>query len=245
MSSIITDAIIKHKRGLAADWTSENPVLEEAEWGKETDTPKAKIGDGSTLWNDLAYFGSVGSPIGTMTEWGGNDDLSDIPIGYLACDGSEVLRATYPELNTLMSNAGYPWGDGDGSTTFNLPKGAFDSGWLSTSTWTAGNSITINHGMKKAFDEFDGQIWVRQDSAPDKLYNVTNIETLFASNTFGQRLNGIDGDLDNCFLQIRDSNAGAYLNDAGTLIAVPTSAWSYKVILRQKAMSARTIIKAQ
>lgn len=43
------------------------------------------------------------------------------PTGFLICDGSAVLRATYTDLNTLFSAAGYPYGNGDGATTFNLP----------------------------------------------------------------------------------------------------------------------------
>jgi microcystin-dependent protein len=36
-------------------------------------------------------------------------------------DGSAVSRTTYATLNALFAAAGYPFGDGDGSTTFNLP----------------------------------------------------------------------------------------------------------------------------
>ncbi|EDY85359.1 Phage Tail Collar Domain family, partial [gamma proteobacterium HTCC5015] len=40
------------------------------------------------------------------------------PGGWLFCDGSEVSRTQYPALFTAI---GTLWGDGDGSTTFNLP----------------------------------------------------------------------------------------------------------------------------
>lgn len=43
------------------------------------------------------------------------------PTGYLLCDGSAVSRATYFNLNSLFGAASYPYGAGDGSTTFNLP----------------------------------------------------------------------------------------------------------------------------
>jgi microcystin-dependent protein len=43
------------------------------------------------------------------------------PSGWLICDGSAVSRASYGALNTLYSGASYPYGSGDGSTTFNLP----------------------------------------------------------------------------------------------------------------------------
>lgn len=43
------------RRDVAADWTSENPVLLLGEPGIETDTRKIKYGDGATAWNSLAY----------------------------------------------------------------------------------------------------------------------------------------------------------------------------------------------
>src|ERR1700691_6115312 len=56
------------RRGLAAPWTSANPVLAQGELGLETDTDKVKIGDGSTAWTSLSYFaGSGGGGSGTVT----------------------------------------------------------------------------------------------------------------------------------------------------------------------------------
>jgi hypothetical protein len=56
--------IIQIRRGLAAQWTSANPVLAEGEMGVETDTLQVKIGDGSTAWATLPYFtqGEQGEP---------------------------------------------------------------------------------------------------------------------------------------------------------------------------------------
>ncbi len=41
-----------------------------------------------------------------------------IPDGYLLCDGSAVSRTTYADLFEII---GTTYGEGDGSTTFNLP----------------------------------------------------------------------------------------------------------------------------
>ena len=46
---------IQIRRGTAAQWTSTNPTLAAGEFGYETDTGKAKIGNGSSAWIILSY----------------------------------------------------------------------------------------------------------------------------------------------------------------------------------------------
>jgi microcystin-dependent protein len=67
-----------------------------------------------TQINTLA--GSLGSavPTGTVSMYAG----TTAPTGYLICDGSAVSRTTYSALFTAISTV---YGNGDGSTTFNLP----------------------------------------------------------------------------------------------------------------------------
>lgn len=43
-------------------------------------------------------------------------------VGFLVANGAEVGRATYPDLCAVYEAMGFPWGAGDGSTTFNLPN---------------------------------------------------------------------------------------------------------------------------
>ena len=45
----------------------------------------------------------------------------NVPAGYLYEDGSAVSRSTYATLYTALGGATSPHGQGDGSTTFNLP----------------------------------------------------------------------------------------------------------------------------
>jgi hypothetical protein len=47
---------IQIRRDTSVKWAVNNPVLLSAELGYETDTTLLKIGDGSTLWNDLGYW---------------------------------------------------------------------------------------------------------------------------------------------------------------------------------------------
>lgn len=49
---------IKPRRGTAAQWALQNPILDAGEMGLETDTKKFKFGDGVTTWNSLAYASS-------------------------------------------------------------------------------------------------------------------------------------------------------------------------------------------
>ena len=53
---------------------------------------------------------------------------STVPTGYLECDGSAILRATY---SSLFANIGTTYGAGNGSTTFNIPdyRGYFLRFW--------------------------------------------------------------------------------------------------------------------
>jgi microcystin-dependent protein len=60
-----------------------------------------------------ARIGNLPAGIGPLPYAG-----ATVPTGWLECDGSAVLRATYPDLYTAI---GTTWGSGDGSTTFNLP----------------------------------------------------------------------------------------------------------------------------
>jgi hypothetical protein len=46
---------IKLRRGTAAEWAAKNPVLADSEPGYESDTGKAKFGDGIRPWNSLPY----------------------------------------------------------------------------------------------------------------------------------------------------------------------------------------------
>lgn len=54
-------------------------------------------------------------PAGIIEMYGGDT----APEGYLMCDGSAVSRTTYSDLFEAIGTA---YGNGDGSTTFNLPN---------------------------------------------------------------------------------------------------------------------------
>ena len=74
-----------------------------------------QIAAGSVSANNLSpgIFNAL-CPPGSITAFGG----TNIPAGWLLCDGTAVSRLTYPQLFSAIGTA---WGYGDNSTTFNLP----------------------------------------------------------------------------------------------------------------------------
>jgi microcystin-dependent protein len=56
-------------------------------------------------------------PTGAVIDYAG----ATAPTGFLLAQGQAVSRTTYSGLYTALGGASSPWGQGDGSTTFNLP----------------------------------------------------------------------------------------------------------------------------
>ena len=74
-----------------------------------------KVPDEYITETELNVKGYLTLPSGAVIPFAG----STAPQGYLLCDGSEVSRADYPYL---FDTIGTTYGEGDGSTTFNLPN---------------------------------------------------------------------------------------------------------------------------
>lgn len=64
----------------------------------------------------LSQF-QTGSPIGTVVDFAG----VNTPANWMLCYGQAVSRTTYAELYAAFGGATSPYGQGDGTTTFNLP----------------------------------------------------------------------------------------------------------------------------
>lgn len=62
----------------------------------------------------LKYLAQFHPIVGTIEMYAGQN----APAGWLICDGSAISRTTYSKLFEVI---GQTYGEGDGSTTFNLP----------------------------------------------------------------------------------------------------------------------------
>jgi microcystin-dependent protein len=96
-------------------------------------------------------------PVGTVLEWTGG---STPPEGWVFADGAAVGRTAYPELAALYwDGAAYRYGNGDGTTTFNLPVYApsYDDASVTTgvATAAAGFTLTWQRGERRG-----GLAWV-------------------------------------------------------------------------------------
>ena len=82
---------MQQRRDTAAGWVSANSVLLNGELVFETDTYKYKLGDGSTVWNSLAYASSPDKLIEGNTEAEVVDTGSD---GHfkVTTEGTERIR---------------------------------------------------------------------------------------------------------------------------------------------------------
>ena len=74
------------------------------------------------------------------------------PTGYLKADGSAISRTTYSALYAALGGISSPYGDGDGSTTFNLPdlRGEFIRGADDGRGVDSGRTIGSTQGQATA-----------------------------------------------------------------------------------------------
>lgn len=101
----------------------ENAVYKD---GIKTINGQSILGEGNLI---ITGEGGDTLPIGSMLPYGNVNP----PANWLVCDGSAVSRTTYADLFSII---GTTYGEGDGSTTFNLPnkKGRVSAGYDATNS---------------------------------------------------------------------------------------------------------------
>lgn len=69
MNVYLKDSVFTTRIDTSENWAAANPVLYKGERGIDSTEGKEKVGDGVTTWNDLPWFGSVGSaPVAEVWE---------------------------------------------------------------------------------------------------------------------------------------------------------------------------------
>jgi hypothetical protein len=123
-----TTAVLRHRRDTAANWTSNNPVMQAGQLGYETDTRKFKFGDGLSSWISLSYASAVS--IGSFASASHVHSTGDITTGIFA---PSFLGSGSPSSTNFLR--------GDGSWA--LPAGGGGGVALAAGAQTA-TSGTIN-----------------------------------------------------------------------------------------------------
>ena len=202
--------IIQLRRGDAAVWTANNPVLAVGEMGVEIDTGKFKVGDGATEWNSLGYSSGDDGSDGAVWYSGEGE-----PGGEVGQDGDFYLDTTNGDV--------YAKDDGSWSVDMNI-QGADGSVWYADSrdpdsgdaedsdVWLNTESGDVFHKADgswslalniKGTDGADGVIWHSGGGEPagelgdtgDYYLNTTNGDVYFNDGSWSAIMNimGEDG----------------------------------------------------
>lgn len=136
---------IQYRGDSAANWTSANPVLYQREIGVETDTHKAKIGDGATAWASLPYWTlgalAVTSVFGREGAIAPEDgDYTAAMVGALALAGGNMLGWLGPREVALEQSGG--------SVAINAESGNSFVLELTSSGWTIDAPTNPSPGQK-------------------------------------------------------------------------------------------------
>lgn len=84
---------IQIRRDTSTNWSSVNPILAQGEFGLETNTNKVKIGNGTSAWNSLNYFGGAGALA----------SLADVSINSLVSGQVILSNGSSQFLNLSLS----------------------------------------------------------------------------------------------------------------------------------------------
>jgi hypothetical protein len=95
----------------AANWTSVNPILLANELGRETDTGKIKIGNGTSTWTSLAYQAWATLPVAVNAGGTGQTSYTNGQLLIGNTTGNTLAKAT------LTAGSGVAITNGTGSIT--------------------------------------------------------------------------------------------------------------------------------
>lgn len=100
---------IRQRRDTAANWTSINPVLQLGEVGWETNTRKAKLGDGVTPWTGLLYASEPATvpPVTSVNGYTGAVvlDRTDVGLGNVNNTSDALKPVSTPQAAAIAAKA--------------------------------------------------------------------------------------------------------------------------------------------
>jgi hypothetical protein len=99
---------IQLRRGTSSEWSTVNPTLSSGEVGYEVDSGKFKIGNGSTLWSTLDYFGGEVDLSGYLTLSSASNTYQTKIIDIVTKSGAYTLASgDENELIQLSGSSSY------------------------------------------------------------------------------------------------------------------------------------------
>lgn len=151
---------IQFRRGTAAEWTSVNPVLAEAEMGIETDTNLFKIGNGSSTWTALPYGGLRGYS-GSSGFTGSVGNIAVANVLYVSKSGNDSNSGTALNTSKLTIKAALQIAT-NGTTIF-----------VKSGDYVEANPLTVPEGVAIVGDNLR-TVTVRPQNKTQDLFYVNN-----------------------------------------------------------------------
>lgn len=183
------------------------------------------------------------SPIGSIIPFGGTSEV--VPSGWFLCDGRAISRTEYSVLFDII---GTNFGEGDGSTTFNIPdlRGEFLRGAGTNSHSGQGNGRTV--GAHQDATEIQGGIVENETHRIVFGYNSTSntpVIKKFDSFNLGD-INGVtyytkEADLEGAefvnYLGVRPTNTSVNYIIKAKIVSIPTDFMSKVDEVVEESMS--------
>jgi hypothetical protein len=144
---------IKQRRDTAANWASNNPTMGVGEVGWETDTRKAKLGDGATAWNALSYIVAPdSSALNASTSFAGDASglYNALVVDRLSGDINFPGDGTITDVGTLSDyslggTVGVLRWNGASALTLTGMQGGADGRAIFLVNVTSGQTLTLSH----------------------------------------------------------------------------------------------------
>ncbi len=200
----------------------------------------------ASLSDEITAYRSA-LPIGSVLPW----TMPTAPSGYKLCNGQELNRSVYSDLFSVI---GTTYGVGNGTTTFNVPKSDYDTGWINRSDWTnvnLGTTATKNvdsnvlHNLKAKLSELNVKLMVSTDGTDANSFELKDASWNYNTTDYpniGWSLYQVDEDS----FTVQSGQQGiAYLNATGNIVIIDTEDWYYKITVERKDFPKGSIIRAE